>query len=44
MAQYGVFVGIDRYASPEISELRCACRDAKALYALFNKKGVGACK
>lgn len=35
MAQYGLFVGIDRYASPEISELRCAARDAKALYALF---------
>ena len=35
MAQYGLFVGIDRYASNKISELRCACRDAKALYALF---------
>ena len=31
----GLFVGVDRYASPLISELRCAERDARALHALF---------
>jgi replicative superfamily II helicase len=31
----GVFIGIDRYRSPEISELRYAQRDARALHALF---------
>lgn len=32
---HALFVGIDKYASPAISELRCAERDAQALHALF---------
>ena len=32
----GLFVGIDRYASPLISNLSCAVRDAQALYGLFS--------
>jgi helicase len=35
MAFRGLFIGIDRYASPGVSWLSCAGRDAKALYALF---------
>jgi len=35
MAFHGLFVGIDRYASPEINWLTCARRDAMALHALF---------
>jgi replicative superfamily II helicase len=35
MTFHGVFVGIDRCASSEISELRFAKRDAVALYSLF---------
>ena len=31
----GVFIGIDQYRSPAISELRYAERDARALHALF---------
>lgn len=31
----GLFVGVDRFASPEISWLTSAVRDATALYALF---------
>jgi hypothetical protein len=31
----GVFIGIDRYQSPDINELRFAERDARALHALF---------
>lgn len=31
----GVFIGIDRYESPEINELRYAERDARALHSLF---------
>jgi hypothetical protein len=31
----GLFIGIDRYVSPEINQLSCARRDALALYALF---------
>lgn len=31
----GIFVGIDRYASPSISWLSCSKRDATALYSLF---------
>jgi replicative superfamily II helicase len=39
----GVFIGIDRYAAPEISELRYAERDARALHALFSDTlGAGA--
>jgi hypothetical protein len=32
----GMFVGIDRYASAEVSWLSCASRDATALHALFS--------
>jgi len=35
MAFKGLFIGIDRYASPEINWLSCASRDAQALHALF---------
>lgn len=35
MAFHGLFIGIDRFASPEVNELTCAARDAEALYALF---------
>ncbi|TIR50589.1 MAG: DEAD/DEAH box helicase [Mesorhizobium sp.] len=35
MAFHGLFIGIDRYASPQISWLSCARRDAVALEALF---------
>lgn len=35
MKFYGLFIGIDRYASPTINWLNCAVRDAKALYGLF---------
>jgi helicase len=35
MAFRGLFIGIDRYKSPEINELSCARRDAVALEALF---------
>lgn len=35
MAFRGLFIGIDRYASPHINELNCARRDAVALEALF---------
>jgi helicase len=31
----GLFIGIDRYVSPEINWLSCANRDATALHALF---------
>ena len=31
----GLFIGIDRYASPETNWLSCANRDATALHALF---------
>lgn len=30
-----LFVGIDRYQSPEIRDLSCAARDATALEAMF---------
>lgn len=35
MAMHGLFIGIDRYASPHIKWLSCARRDAVALHALF---------
>jgi replicative superfamily II helicase len=35
MALYGLFIGIDRYAAPNINWLSCAKRDAIALYSLF---------
>jgi helicase len=31
----GLFIGIDRYASPDVNWLNCATRDARALHALF---------
>jgi helicase len=31
----GLFIGIDRYASPAVNELSCARRDAVALEAVF---------
>jgi ATP-dependent DNA helicase len=34
MAFRGLFIGIDRYASTEITWLSCAQRDAMALHAL----------
>jgi hypothetical protein len=34
MAFKELFIGIDRYDSPEINWLSCANRDAKALHAL----------
>jgi helicase len=36
MAFKGLFIGVDRYASSEISWLDCATRDAVALDALFS--------
>jgi len=36
MKLYGLFIGIDRYASTEINWLTCATRDALALFALFS--------
>lgn len=35
MAFKGLFVGIDRYASPGVNWLSCAGHDARALHALF---------
>src|SRR5262249_23071046 len=35
MALRGLFIGIDRYVSHRINWLTCACRDARALHALF---------
>ena len=35
MKYLGLFVGVDRYASPDISWLSSAARDAEALYSLF---------
>src|SRR5687767_10945670 len=35
MAFHGLFVGIDKYASPLVSDLTCSARDAQALYGLF---------
>lgn len=35
MALHGIFIGIDRYASPHFQWLTCARRDAVALHALF---------
>ncbi len=35
MAFHGLFVGIDRYASRDVSDLTCSARDATALYGLF---------
>lgn len=32
---YGIFIGVDRYASPAINWLSCARRDATALHSLF---------
>ena len=35
MALHGLFIGIDRFASPRINWLSCARRDALAIHALF---------
>lgn len=35
MAFRGLFIGLDRYASPNVPWLNCAKRDATALHALF---------
>lgn len=35
MAFKGLFVGVDRYQSPDVSWLSCAARDARALQAIF---------
>jgi replicative superfamily II helicase len=35
MRFHGLFIGIDRFASPLVNELTCAGRDAIALHALF---------
>lgn len=35
MTLHGLFLGIDRYASPDVNWLACAKRDAVALHALF---------
>jgi helicase len=35
MKFFGLFIGIDKYASPRISNLTCCARDASALYGLF---------
>jgi helicase len=35
LAFLGLFIGIDRYLSPDVNELSCARRDAVALEALF---------
>lgn len=32
---HGLFIGIDKYRSPDVNELRCAVRDAVSLYSLF---------
>ena len=37
----GLFIGIDRYNSPEINWLSCAKRDAVALYSIFNDNTEG---
>jgi replicative superfamily II helicase len=36
MAYKGLFIGIDRYSSPDINWLNCAKNDAFALHALFS--------
>jgi replicative superfamily II helicase len=43
VALKGLFIGIDRYSSPDINWLSCARRDATALHALFTDTlGTGA--
>lgn len=44
MAFYGLFIGVDRYASSRISWLTCAVRDAEALRALFLDNFGGNCE
>src|SRR5579862_1167752 len=36
MKFHALFVGVDRYASPLISNLSCSVRDSQALYGLFS--------
>lgn len=35
MAFHGLFIGVDRYEHPMVTQLSCAVRDATALHALF---------
>ena len=43
MSFKGLFIGIDRYASPGVNWLSCARRDAAALHGLFaNSIGITA--
>lgn len=35
MTFHGLFIGVDKYASPLVGDLTCSARDAKALYAVF---------
>lgn len=35
MKFFGLFIGIDKYSSPWVSNLTCCARDASALYAAF---------
>ncbi len=37
LAQFhGLFIGIDKYKSVEVNELKCAVRDAASLYSIFS--------
>lgn len=36
MAFRGLFVGVDRYAAPDVNWLSCATRDARAIHAVFD--------
>lgn len=40
---HGLFMGVNRYASPSVSELRFAEADARALHALFADTVAGEC-
>lgn len=35
MVFHGLFIGVDKYASPLVTDLTCSKRDAQALYGLF---------
>lgn len=38
MKKYGLFIGIDHYHDPNITQLRCAAHDARALARVFEQK------
>lgn len=40
----GLFVGIDRYQSPDVNWLSCATRDTRALHAIFSDNLGGVAK